>query len=196
MPKRLLTLPWSAIEQAISEWDDLAGIDLHGLESLPLKIDIALLAKKAKANGLTVKAHAGEFGPAGNVSHAIDQLGVRRVQHGVRAVESEDVLSRIVDSGTTLDVCPISNYKLRVVKDWIDHPLKQFDLGISCTISRDDPFSFDNTLCEEYLVCMDQLGARSLMSDVLLVWDLRWQIWIYRRNAWLKLKFQKKSPLT
>ena len=153
------------LEQAISKWDDLAGIDLHGLESLPMEGWTLPYWEKARSNGLSVKAHAGEFGPAGNVSHAIDQLGVRRVQHGIRAVECEDVLRRILDSGTTLDVCPISNYKLRVVKDWTDHPLKQFlDLGISCTISTDDPFSFHNTLCEEYMVCIDKL--RCSIADI------------------------------
>ena len=159
------------LEEAIEKWEQLAGIDLHGLESLPMEDWTIPFWQKARSNGLTVKAHAGEFGPAENVSHAIERLGVRRIQHGVRAVESEDVMKVIVDSGSTLDVCPISNHKLRVVREWGDHPLKEFiDRGISCTISTDDPFSFNNSLCEEYLNCMDRLNCS--VSDIgSLAWN-------------------------
>ena len=39
-----------------------------------------------------MKAHAGEFGPASNVREAIEVLGVRRIQHGVRAIEDDAVV--------------------------------------------------------------------------------------------------------
>ena len=56
-------------------------------------------------------------------------------------------------------MCPISNYKLRVIDAWIDHPLGSFlDKGIRCTISTDDPFSFNNTLEDEYHACVEKLN--------------------------------------
>ena len=149
----------SHLEDAIENWDQLSGIDLHGLETLPMEEWTEPFWKKAGVSGKELKAHAGEFGPSGNVAHAIDNLGVRRIQHGIRAIDNEKVLSRIIDTGTTLDICPISNYKLQVVKEWSEHPLKNFlGQGIRCTLSTDDPFSFKNNLVQEYETCFKKLS--------------------------------------
>ena len=149
----------SHLEDAIENWDQLSGIDLHGLETLPMEEWTEPFWKKAGVLGKELKAHAGEFGPSGNVAHAIDNLGVRRIQHGIRAIDNEKVLSRIIDTGTTLDICPISNYKLQVVKEWSEHPLKNFlSQGIRCTLSTDDPFSFKNNLVQEYETCFKKLS--------------------------------------
>ena len=93
------------------------------------------------------------------IDHAISELNVKRIQHGVAARESESLINKILDLDVCLDMCPISNYKLRVVDDWTDHPLGLFlDKGIRCTISTDDPLSFNNSLEDEYFACVDKLG--------------------------------------
>lgn len=140
-------------------WEGLAGIDLHGVEYLPLEDWTPKLWAKARAAGLETKAHAGEFGPAGHVREAIEHLGTRRIQHGVRAVEDPDVLQRAIDSDATFDLCPISNVKLDVVDSMPLHPIREFfDRGLRCTVSTDDPFSFGNTLEDEYHVLACELG--------------------------------------
>ena len=48
-------------------WDGLAGIDLHGVEYLPLEDWSPKLWNKARAHGLETKAHAGEFDGANKV---------------------------------------------------------------------------------------------------------------------------------
>ena len=114
---------------------------------------------RARAAGLTVKAHAGEFGPAANVREAIESLGVQRIQHGVRAVEDGAVLDLAIDADATFDICPISNVKLKVVEAMAAHPIRQFfDRGLRCTLSTDDPFSFGNTLEDEYAALSAALG--------------------------------------
>ena len=56
-----------------------------------------------------------------------------------------------IESGTTFDVCPISNVKLNVVQELEAHPIRQLvDRGVRCTISTDDPFSFGNNVEDEY----------------------------------------------
>ncbi len=147
------------INEAVESWAGLSGIDLHGPEHLPLESWTKPLWLKARRNGLTVKAHAGEFGPASNIDYAIAELGVKRIQHGVAARDSEKLMQKLIDEDICLDMCPISNYKLRVVDDWRDHPLKDFiDRGIMCTISTDDPLSFNNSLIDEYESCINQLN--------------------------------------
>lgn len=146
------------LESAIESWDGLTGVDLHGPEDLPLESWTEPLWAKAKYNGLTLKAHAGEFGPASNIEYAISKLGVKRIQHGVAAIHSNALMQKLVCNGICLDMCPISNFKLRVVDDWTNHPIGDFlNRDIMCTLSTDDPLSFNNSLVDEYMACSEKL---------------------------------------
>jgi len=146
------------LESCLS-WDGLAGIDLHGVETLPMEAWVPKLWAKAKAAGLEVKAHAGEFGPASNVREAIEVLGVRRIQHGDRVIEDASVIDLAIQTGATFDMCPISNVKLNVVPELKAHPIRQlFDQGVRCTISTDDPLSFGNTIADEYAALSSDLN--------------------------------------
>jgi adenosine deaminase len=150
------------LEDALT-WDQLSGIDLHGLESLPFESWISPFWNAARAQGKVLKAHAGEFGPASNVSQAVHELGVTRVQHGTRAVEDENVMDLLEKEGVTLDMCPISNYKLKVVNQFSDHPIKEFmQRGIKCTVSTDDPLSFNNSLVDEFNMLRDEMSFTHL----------------------------------
>jgi adenosine deaminase len=97
------------------------------------------------------KCHAGEFDGPARVREAIQELGVRRIQHGVRAIEDPAVVRLAAEVGATFDVCPLSNVGLRVVPDIESHPIRRLmEAGVSCTVSTDDPLCFGNTLIEEY----------------------------------------------
>ena len=142
----------ATLEDAVANWDGLHGIDLHGPEDLPILDWVPRLWQVARANGRTLKAHAGEFGHAKNVASAVSKLGVKRIQHGIHASKDEEVMELLAGEGVTLDICPISNYKLRVYDQWENYPIREFmDRGIRCTISTDDPLSFANRLTDEYL---------------------------------------------
>lgn len=146
------------LEECLS-WEGLAGIDLHGVEYLPLEDWTPRLWGKARAAGLETKAHAGEFGPSGHVREALEVLGTRRIQHGIRAVEDPEVLQLAIDMEATFDLCPISNVKLDVVDSMAVHPIREFfDRGLRCTISTDDPFSFGNSVEDEYRALARELG--------------------------------------
>ena len=139
------------LEEAVENWEGLYGIDLHGPEGLPTQDWMPRLWSVANANGRILKAHAGEFGSAQNVKWAVEKLGVKRIQHGINASSDETVLDLLAEKGVVLDLCPISNYKLRVFDNWNDYPIRKFlKKGIRCTISTDDPFSFGNCLNDEY----------------------------------------------
>jgi len=142
-------------------WEGLAGIDLHGVEYLPLEDWTPGLWARAREAGLETKAHAGEFGPSGHVREALELLGTRRIQHGIRAVEDPEVLQLAIDLDATFDVCPISNVKLDVVATMAEHPIREFfDRGLRCTISTDDPFSFGNNVEDEYQALATQLNFK------------------------------------
>lgn len=140
-------------------WEGLAGIDLHGVESLPLEDWTPRLWRKAREMGLETKAHVGEFGPSENVREALGLLGARRIQHGIRAADDPGVLEMAIELDATFDICPISNVKLDVVESMDVHPIRGFfDRGLRCTVSTDDPFSFGNTLEDEYRALAGALG--------------------------------------
>ena len=149
-------------------WQGLSGIDLHGVEYLPLEDWTPKLWAKAREAGLVTKAHAGEFGPSGHVREALEVLGTRRIQHGVRAVEDPEVLQLAIDLDATFDLCPISNVKLDVVDSMAVHPIREFyDRGLRCTLSTDDPFSFGNTVEDEYNALAHDLGfTRSELAQI------------------------------
>ncbi len=70
----------------LENWDGLAGVDLHGFEAMPTEPWSARVWARLRAAGKVTKCHAGEFGGPERVREAIEQLGVTRIQHGVRAV--------------------------------------------------------------------------------------------------------------
>jgi len=65
--------------------------------------------------GYATVAHAGETAGAEHVRQAVLDLGVRRVQHGVRAAEDPSVLKLLAERGICCDVALTSNECLKVV---------------------------------------------------------------------------------
>lgn len=105
------------------------------------------------------KAHAGEFSSAEDVRQTVIDLGVRRVQHGLRAIDDPAVIEILKTEGVTLDMTPISNVKLMAVPSMREHPIRQFmRAGINCTISTDDPMLFGNSLNGEYMALANDAG--------------------------------------
>lgn len=139
-------------------WEALAGIDLHGHETMPTHPDTAAIWQRVRDAGKITKCHAGEFDGAERVREAIEVLGVKRVQHGVRAIEDPNVVKLAADQGVTFDVCPLSNVGLGVVPSLKEHPLRSLlRAGVRCTVSTDDPLCFANSLTEEYEALASEL---------------------------------------
>ncbi len=148
------------VDDALS-WPELDGIDLHGCEDLPLEPWTGEVWARARRAGKFTKAHAGEFMGAGFMERILDELGVTRIEHGIRSVESQATLARLRREGIALDVCPLSNVKLAVsgIRSMADHPIRRlFDAGITVTVSSDDPFFLNNTLTQEYEALHRDLG--------------------------------------
>lgn len=139
-------------------WDELSGVDLHGLETLRTEPETGAVWARLRAAGKVTKCHAGEFGGPERVREAIEDLGVTRVQHGIRAIEDPGVVQLAVERGVTFDVCPISNVRLCVVPEMRSHPIRRLlATGVRCTVSTDDPLNFANTVNDEYLALAEEL---------------------------------------
>lgn len=111
-----------------------------------------------RGRGFHATAHAGEEGPASYVRQALD-LGVERIDHGVRAVEDPELVDRLVRDQVPLTVCPISNVRLKVSPDVTTHPVRKlFDAGALVTVNSDDPSYFRGYVGDNYRALRDEAG--------------------------------------
>src|SRR5690349_23570652 len=109
--------------------------------------------------GLACTVHAGEGAGPQSVRDALDHLPVRRIGHGVRAVEDPDLLRRIAREGIVLEVCSTSNIRIAVYPGYAEHPLNRLRAaGCKVTLNSDDPPYFDTTIGGEYQVAADHFG--------------------------------------
>ncbi|MGD3106377.1 adenosine deaminase [Streptomyces sp. YGL11-2] len=133
------------------------GLDSAEVGHPPSKFrEVYELARQA---GLKCVAHAGEEGPASYVWEALDILGVDRIDHGVRSLEDERLVARLVADRVPLTVCPLSNVRLRVIDDLADHPLPaMLDAGLLVTVNSDDPAYFGGYADDNFTAVRDALG--------------------------------------
>jgi adenosine deaminase len=158
--------------RAAEPWlDHIAGVGLDSSEvgHPPSKFQRVFAA--ARERGLKLVAHAGEEGPPDYVREALDLLKIDRLDHGNRSLEDETLTARLVASGMTLTVCPLSNLKLCVVKDMRAHPLKRMlQAGLSVTVNSDDPAYFGGYVMANFeaviaALDLDKDDIRSLVKN-------------------------------
>lgn len=128
------------------------SIDLYGDElAQPIENFISIY-RRAKAEGLRLKAHVGEWGTAEDVRRAVECLELDEVQHGIAAVNDPSVVCFLADHKIRLNITPSSNYLLGRVKDLKTHPIAElYHSGVDVTINSDDVLIFDSDVSKEYL---------------------------------------------
>jgi adenine deaminase len=147
------------LDLALAHKARIIGVGLDSTEIGHPPSKFARVFKRAREAGLRLVAHAGEEGPPDYVWEAIDLLGVDRIDHGNRALEDKALVARLARDRIPLTVCPLSNLRLRVVRDMADHPLKRMlDQGLFVTLNSDDPAYFGGYLNENYEAVQKALG--------------------------------------
>ncbi len=137
----------------------LDGLDLHGDENLRGPEAYAELYALARARGLATKAHAGELAGPRSIRAVLDALQVKRIEHGITAIQDEALLARLADEAITLDLCPTSNLKLGVVQSAAEHPIRRFfERGVRVTVSTDNPTILGCSLTSELKLLVEHLG--------------------------------------
>jgi adenosine deaminase len=129
----------------------IIGIGLDSSEAGNPPHRWAELFERARAMGLRLTAHAGEEGPADFVLAALKDLGVERIDHGVKLAENDAMLKEVAATGTMLTVCPVSNVVLKGFSTLSDVPIRKFiDAGIKFSINSDDPAYFGCYILDNY----------------------------------------------
>lgn len=103
--------------------------------------------------------HGGELLGADAVATTLDYLHPDRIGHGVRSVEDDEVLARVVEQDVTLEVCPGSNVALGVFHEPADVPLRRLvDAGARVALGADDPLLFGSRLADQYEIARRDHG--------------------------------------
>ncbi|MBV2186070.1 MAG: adenosine deaminase [Rhizobium sp.] len=137
----------------------VTGFNMAGEERMNRVADYAPAFDIVREAGLGITIHAGELCGAFSVADALDLVKPSRIGHGVRAIEDADLVKRLADLGTVLEVCPGSNIALKVFPDYESHPLRRFvDAGVRVTLNSDDPPFFHTSLAMEYETASRVMG--------------------------------------
>jgi len=137
----------------------LTGWDLAGPEAAypdPLLHAAAFAA--ARAGGLRITLHAGEWGGAGQVRRAL-ALDPERIAHGPGAADDPGLCAELIARRVTLDLCPTSNWQAGIVPSLAAHPLARLHrAGVPVTLSTDDTTVSDLSLSDEYVRAVETIG--------------------------------------
>lgn len=154
--------PESALETMQAAEGHLDGVVAVGLDSSEVGFPPGPFGPAydlARELGLRAVAHAGEEGPPDYVWSALDDLGVERIDHGVRSLEDAQLVQRLVTERVPLTVCPASNVALRVVDRIEDHPIAEMlELGLVVSANSDDPAYFGGYIGDNYAALANHIG--------------------------------------
>ncbi|MEU9732758.1 adenosine deaminase [Streptomyces sp. NPDC048002] len=149
----------ATLEAAEPYLDRITGVGLDSAEVGHPPVKFREVYEAAAALGLRRVAHAGEEGPPEYITEALDVLGVERVDHGLRCVESAELVARLVRERVPLTLCPLSNVRLRTVDTLADHPLPaMLRAGLVCTVNSDDPAYFGGYAGDNFDAVRSSLG--------------------------------------
>lgn len=147
------------LDEALPHKDKFFAVGLDSSEVGNPPAKFKNVYKKAADNGLVCVAHAGEEGPADYVWEALKELKIQRVDHGNHSLDDEKLVKELATRQIPLTVCPLSNLKLKVVRDLRDHPLKKMLANnLLVMINSDDPAYFGGYVEENYEAIAEALN--------------------------------------
>ena len=132
------------------EWIIGVGLDSDEQNNPPVKF--AQVFRRAQAEGyfLTMHCDVDQQDAVNHIWQAIRDIGVHRIDHGVNALEDQQLCDEIKRRSLALTVCPISNAyvsdssKAEVIKAMLAQ-------GIRVTVNSDDPAYFVGYMTENLL---------------------------------------------
>lgn len=146
------------LHQALAFKNDILGVGLDSSElgNPPSKFNEVF--KKAKEEGFNLVAHAGEEADVSYIYEALDLLDIQRIDHGVQAIKSDELMKRLKDEQIPLTVCPNSNIELKVFENYKEHNIKELlDYGLNVSVNSDDPAYFKGYINQNFINLYENL---------------------------------------
>ena len=156
---------FGVLKEACNHKDKIIGVGLDSSEKGNPPTKFKKLFENAIKEGFLTVAHAGEEGPPEYIWDSLDQLKVKRIDHGVQCLKDEKLVDKLKDSQIPLTVCPLSNVKLCVFDKLENHNLKlMLDKGLRVMVNSDDPAYFGGYLNQNLIETSKALDLK--LEDV------------------------------
>lgn len=153
------------LETALTYKDQIVGVNLVSelKDGTLLRIakkdvwkDYVRISRKAKDEGLSVTAHAGEVGGPESVRDAMSNLDTNRIGHGISIVKDRDIMKDIIRQEIPLEICLTSNVLSSTVQSIHEHPfIELYGAGAFLTLNTDDPSLCQTSLTAEYVLATE-----------------------------------------
>lgn len=129
----------------------VCAVDLAGAEAIFKTKEYKEIFEYVKEEELPFTIHAGEADGPESIKSAIS-FGAKRIGHGVRVIEDEALLEKVIKKGITLEVCPTSNIQTCICGDYASHPIVElYKSRVKTTINTDNMTVSNTTLENEYI---------------------------------------------
>jgi adenosine deaminase len=156
MMDRRLTREHNAIivQKAIKyRGQGVVGVDLAGPDQRSFNIkEIAPLFQKARDAGLGVTVHCGETGNLDEMRYVVRSISPDRIGHGIAAARDPKLMDKLAETGITLELCPTSNLKNRMLgsEEELANVVRILVAnGVHITINTDGPELYHTNVFKE-----------------------------------------------
>ena len=143
---------------ALDHRDMIIGVGLDSNEDQRPPVLFEEVFARARADGFRLTAHCdvGKTYPLEHirqVASVIGHTGAERIDHGLNAVESPELMELIHEKGIGMTICPWSYIRHQPMDEVFERIRALFDAGIKIAIASDDPaFMEDTWILENLLV--------------------------------------------
>ncbi|OFZ70009.1 MAG: adenosine deaminase [Bdellovibrionales bacterium RIFOXYD1_FULL_44_7] len=147
------------VEFFLDNRDSFIGFDLAGTESRFSMKAFETVFQPLRDSKANITVHAGESTGPETIWQAIENLGAKRIGHGITSVQDSSLLKYLSEKQICLEICPTSNWLTQCVKTLGEHPLPRIlRAGVPVSINTDDPGMFAVSLGHEINICRQQMG--------------------------------------
>lgn len=129
----------------------VVGIDLAGAETPEFAIHkYSKLFAKAKELGVPYTIHAGEAMGPNSIREAL-ALGAKRIGHGIRCIEDQNLVNKLAKDKITLECCVTSNLNTKVFDRLTKYPVRELlHEDVHVTLNTDNMTVSHTNLPTEY----------------------------------------------
>ncbi len=97
----------------------VVGFDVSGPTTSTFSVDNLIKAREIiRKGGLGFTFHTGEYTDVDEVWEVVEKLSPERIGHGIKAVKDKKLLRELRKREIVLELCPTSNVRTRIVKNW------------------------------------------------------------------------------
>ena len=165
------------LEQSLpyKEWIVGVGLDSDEKGNPPIKFKAVFARARAEGYRLTMHCDVDQENSTRHIRQTLDDIGVDRIDHGVNALEDEELCDEIMRRGLALTVCPISN-------NYITGSLKavevrrMLEMGMRATVNSDDPAYFPGYMNENLVATQEaaDLTRDQIVSLAVNAFEASW----------------------